>query len=69
MGEDFIALKRQSATTTAIHGQNVLSYKRTPKSFVIEKCEQKHDFYIGTDKQNVFLSIFLHIFVYQGHML
>ena len=48
---------------------NVLLYQRTPKSFFIERSEQKHDFYIGTDKQNVFLSIFLHIFVYQGHML
>ena len=47
---------------------NVLLYQRTPKSFFIEKSEQKHDFYIETDKQDVFPSIFPHIFVYQGHM-
>ena len=67
MGEDFIALKRQSATTTTTHGQMFCCIREHPNHFSL-KSEQKHDFYIETDKQDVFPSIFPHIFVYQGHM-
>ena len=50
-------------------GKMFCCIREHPNHLSLRKCEQKHDFYIGTDKQNVFLSIFLHIFVYQGHML
>ena len=65
MGEDFIALKRQSATTTTTHGQMFCCIREHPNHFSL-KSEQKHDFYIGTDKQDVFLPIFLHFLFIKG---